>query len=69
MTAKEKALSLCQKIGWSTVKSDCNDGMSLPLNIAKKIAIIMVDEFCNSLPVSSEMFNYWYEVKKEINLL
>lgn len=69
MTAKEKALSLCQKIGWTTVKTDFNDGMSLPLPIAKKIAIIMIDEFCNRMKVSSDEFDYWFKVKGEINLL
>jgi hypothetical protein len=32
------ALELVQKIGASTMFTDCNEGMSLPLEIAKKIA-------------------------------
>lgn len=69
MTAKEKALSLCQQIGITTLfdRSGCNDGMTLPLHISKKIAIILVNEIidCNE----GIFGNYWQEVKSEIENL
>ena len=60
--ASEQALSHCQKIGMVTMFSETNEGMSLPLEISKKIAIIAINQIC---PES----NYWVEVKWEINKL
>ena len=56
------ALNLCQKIGMSTMFTDCNDGMSLPLEISKKIAITVINEICPET-------EYWNDVKKEIESL
>jgi hypothetical protein len=36
------ALELVQRIGASTMFTDCNKGMSLPLDVSKKIARIAV---------------------------
>lgn len=49
MTAEEKSLSLCKRIGITTMFSDDNDGMSLKLSTSKKIALIFVDEIIITL--------------------
>lgn len=84
MTPAEKALKLCQNIAWSTCMTDCNEGMTLPLEISKKIAIICVDNFIDdlneSLLLSKELHPrcqglimgslvVWNEVKSEIEKL
>jgi hypothetical protein len=58
----ETALRLCQKIGMTTMFSDFNEGMSLPLSVSKKIAIAVIDEICPDII-------YWNRVKDEINNL
>ena len=60
--AKEKALRLCQVIGMATMFKEWNDGMSLPLNVSKDIAIAVINELC---PVTE----YWEMVKTEIEKL
>ena len=71
-TPREKALSLCQAVGMTTLfVEDCNNGMMLPLRIAKIIAKIVVKEcyaeaYNNNNP---ESYKYWQEVDKEIDLL
>jgi hypothetical protein len=59
---KEIALRLCQKIGAATMFTDFNDGMSLPLEISKKIAIAAI----NYLRPDME---YWQDVINEIKNL
>ncbi|HBE42007.1 MAG TPA: hypothetical protein DDW27_12535 [Bacteroidales bacterium] len=62
LNQKETALRLCQKIGMTTMFSDFNEGMTLPLSVSKKIAISVIDEICPAT-------NYWNDVKDEINKL
>lgn len=62
MEAKDKALTLCQKIGWSTMFSSFNRGMTLPMEISKKIAIICIHEI-------AEENHDWNEVLTELNKL
>lgn len=82
MTPKEKALKMCQSFGLTTLfAQDCNGGTTLPLNIAKKCALIAVDEILkietmiNSLPLSETKIimeaypKFWQEVKSEIEKL
>lgn len=72
MTPKEKALKLCQSFGVTTLfAQDCNGGVTLPLSIAKKCAIIAADELireCTNFfeAISNNRRKYWEEVKKEI---
>lgn len=63
MTNQETALELCQKIGMVTMfDPECNDGMTLPLHVVKKIAILCIDELRKQpLPLD--------ELKKEIEIL
>ena len=80
MTPKEKALKLCQSFGLTTLfAQDCNGGVTLPLSIAKKCALITVDEIltaCDSV-YNSEMVHFketgdgqfWLDVKAEIEKL
>ena len=56
------ALRLCQKIGITTMFSDFNEGMTLPLSVSKKIAIAVINEICPAT-------DYCHEVKNEINNL
>lgn len=83
MTPKEKALTLCQSFGMTTfMDEECNDGVTLPINIAKKCALIAVDEILqinwyHSEPMFfddlanefKEKSVYWNEVKQEIEKL
>ena len=81
---KEKALELCQKFGRTTLFTDCNEGYTLPLEIAKKCASIAVDEILElnvcwydkqmvkDFPKSyknDQTFEFWQEVKQEIEKL
>ena len=63
MKQKQMALTLCQKISWSTVGGDFNEGKTLPLEISKNIALIMCDEMIQINECSKE---YWRKVKSEI---
>ena len=75
MDAKTKACSLCQQIGMTSFGSDFNEGSTLPLDITKKIAVIMVDEILESLEKNSLIYpiyvktetKYWESVKEEIS--
>lgn len=69
MLANEKALSLCQKFGYTTFFTNCNEGMTLPLYISKKCAIILVDEIINGNFGEGYDHIYWLSVKEEIEKL
>lgn len=78
MTPEEKALNLCQSFGVTTLfADDCNNGVTLPLRIAKKCAHIAVDEILaelecayNGEPITTnEHKEYWKQVKQEIENL
>lgn len=58
----DQALRLCQKIGMTTMFSDFNEGMSLPLAVSKKIAIAAIDEICPAT-------EHWKEVIQEVESL
>jgi hypothetical protein len=69
MNPKEKALELCQKFGTTTMFTNCNDGYTLPLEIAKKCALIAVNEIiadCEYNHIEIHNSNWWHEVKSEI---
>jgi predicted proteasome-type protease len=81
MTPKEKAIKLCQDMAYTSMKTDFNEGYTLPLEIAKKCALIAVDEtlkigtMINDLPLSETKIimeaypKFWKEVKTEIEKL
>lgn len=74
MAPQEKALRLCQAFGKTTLfADDCNDGISLPLRVAKLCAIICVDELINEEKMwkngEPNPDYYWQQVKAEINKL
>ena len=67
----EKAFELVQLFGYTTYgDAEFNDGNTLPKHVAKKCAIVCVDEILNSyrklLPSSR---TYWEQVKQEIEKL
>lgn len=78
---KEKALRLCQEFGRTTLFEDFNNGYTLPLEIAKKCALICVDEILKiepiikNLPLSETKIimeaypKFWEQVKTEIQNL
>jgi hypothetical protein len=59
---KKQALELCQKIGMTTMFSEFNEGMSLPLEVSKSIALAVIEEIC-------PLTDYWNGVKNEIKQL
>lgn len=82
MKEKDMAMHLCQKFGSLTMWTDFNEGMSLPLSIAKKCAVCCVEEIMESngdFAYSHNTWNgsqtyrdsekYWQEVKSEIEKL
>ncbi len=75
MTAKDKALRLCQQFGRTTMfAEDCNNGYTLPLRVAKICAHICVDEILEALDLVNEKHNrfgveFYQQVKKEIENL
>jgi hypothetical protein len=76
MTPKEKALKMCQSFGLTTLfAQDCNGGTTLPLSIAKRCALIAVDELIeehtwkNPINWNVVRKRFWEEVKSEIEKL
>ena len=66
MTAKEKAEELVQ-IFYNNQSS--HSITSVAFNSAKRCALICVDEILKSTFVQNNTYNYWTEVKQEINKL
>lgn len=74
MTAKEKALNLCQEFGMTGMESKQTEYYTLELPLAKKCAIICVDEMLAMLPFPNDEWHeerksYLLEVKEEIEKL
>jgi hypothetical protein len=78
MKSKEKALRLCQQYGLITFATKYNDGYTLPLEMAKQCALIAVNEIIKECykwaggdngEWDNKRFEYWEEVKQEINKL
>lgn len=76
----EKAMSLCQEIGRSTLfAEDCNGGYTLPLRVAKVIAKIVVKEVIEELDdrkmhisdfdenIINTSLSFWNDVDAEID--
>lgn len=65
-TPKETALELCQNIGMVTMfDKECNDGMTLPLHVVKKIAKVSIEVLRKSDPTDQDLD----EILKEIEIL
>ena len=65
MTPKKKAIELCQKYDFVYIQNYTSK------HEVKQCAIIAVDEIIKSKPYwdTQEEFEYWYEVKEEIEKL
>ena len=68
MTPKEKAKELVDKM---YMLDDPNGNYPMCFDIAKECALVAVDEIIKSKPYwnTQEEFEYWYEVKHEIEKL
>lgn len=84
MTPKEKALDLCQKYGYLGKDFEYTDFRTFPLDIAKRCAIIAVDELymeakywhdttgyneTTDFEAGERRVKYWQQVKEEIEKL
>jgi len=65
MTPKEKALHFTEKFIAPTMDRNLC-GYFKSINIAKECALIAVNEIFNILPDAPEFWEYWEEVKQEI---
>ena len=67
MTPKEKAIELVNKL---TLSSNAQNGSWMCEDLAKQCALIAVDEMLNSMSIqSTDEYQYWEEVKQEIENL
>jgi hypothetical protein len=66
MTAKEKAEELIDRM-W--LSSNAQDGAWMDSELAKQCSLIAVDEILKVLPDIQELWDYWAEVKSEIEKL
>jgi len=69
MTAKEKANELGNKFYEGSVFDYDKQGHNDERKKAKERALICVDELLKSTFVQNNTYNYWTEVKQEINKL
>lgn len=73
MTPQEKALQLAQKMGWTGFEEAEAEFTTLPLSVAKKCALISVEETLETLsvigPEAAPDAIFWTEVKIELNKL
>lgn len=82
MTPKEKALKLCQVMAYTSMRSSFNDGFTLPFEIAKKCAMVLIEEIIlsetdilNFMHCFNDKFeaqqdiDFWQQVKIEIEKL
>ena len=68
MTAKEKALEMCQRMGLITFDKGLNDGSTLPLEVSKEFVNIALDYLIKEAE-TIEAFNYWESVAEEVKRL
>lgn len=81
MSPKDKALRLCQDFAMTTFGEEFNGGTTLPLEIAKKCALIAVEEILEAIysiigkekhfwrDGERDSIDYWESVKLEITSL
>jgi hypothetical protein len=70
MSAKDKAIELVDTYRIMLMNSDTECGEEILCTvIAKKAALIAVDEILGLIFLSQAEINYWKEVKQEIQLL
>ncbi len=71
-TPAEYALELCQKFGSTTMFTEANNGYTLPLEIAKKCALIHVKDLKANLQWLEDSinfdkaYNYYNQVEQAI---
>lgn len=73
MTPKEKARKLVIKFGNIDSDSEMFDGFKMPLFYAQRCSLIAVDNIIDSLQIKNytqaDQYEYWNEVKQEIEKL
>ena len=73
MTPKEKALRLCQDFAYLGMESEQTNYYTLDLELAKRCALLAVDEIDyqlrTNIPNGNHTKRYWIEVKQEIEKL
>ena len=67
MTPKEKAKELCNKFSWE--KTQDGYKMFQTVDETKRCALIAVNEIYNEIHTYYERYEYWEEVKQEIEKL
>jgi len=77
MNAKEEALKLCQRVSYTSLQTEINNGKPLPIEFSKKVSELMVTERIKMLgelwgnkQIGNweyiEMSNYNSELKREV---
>lgn len=79
INAKQKAIEISQKMGLVSRFTDFNEGKTLPLYVAKKLALICVNEMIEqngelflqgiNLEYYTKANAFLFEIKTEIELL
>ena len=70
MTPKEKAKELVDKFYTIDSDSEMFDGFTMPIFYAERCALIAVDEILKiTLSYAGKDYDYWQEVKQEIQAL
>jgi hypothetical protein len=73
MTPKEKAFELAHKFRLIDIRTSENSFMMISMADAKQCALIAVDEIINDMEIRLGLdktdFDYWQEVKQEIENL
>ena len=64
MTPSEEALDLCQQMALTTRFTDCNNGVTLPLEIAKKCALIAIQKVLQNLEAAYPVEAQWMRLQK-----
>ena len=70
MTPREKAKELVDKFYTIDSDSEMFDGFTMPIFYAERCALIAVDEILKiTLSYAGKDYDYWQEVKQEIQAL
>lgn len=69
MTAKEKALKLCQDFGYLGLESKQTEYYTLDLELAKRCALVCINEIMNGNFAEGYDHEFWTNVKIEVQKL
>jgi hypothetical protein len=70
MSSKEKAKELFNKYCYAIRTEETDSGYFTNVKYAKQCALLAVDEMLNSMSIqSTDEYQYWQEVKQEIEKL